>query len=218
MKSNQFNHIRWFHYSAVALLVTSCCVFNARITRGNSDYQANGSADIGQAPAADTGVTSDRGPAATPTLRIVPGLTPQDIYMNLEASGFGKHTQTTGVGNSPDKPQVVVFRGEDDSMASAGVYMTYLVKTGGATEAETVSEAAFSCTAPTREIAARYLGFCASIPYDSSQPASAQAWVQRVVNQGTPRASKLFGPAEFTILCDSPTKGAYVLDIVPAKE
>lgn len=138
--------------------------------------------------------------------------------LNLEASGFGKHKQSSGIGNSPDRPQVVVFSGEDESMASAGVYMAYSVKTGGATEVSTVSEAAFVCAAPTREIAARYLGFCASIPYDDSQPASAQDWVQRAVLQGADSESTIFGPAKFTVLCNSPTAGAYLLDIVPAIE
>jgi hypothetical protein len=124
-----------------------------------------------------------------PASRNIPGLTPQDVYLNLENKGF-KCSEPELMG--PDNE--VRWTCEKKEANSE-----YLVEIDSS-DANSVRlvEAWVVSSDPARAdaLAQDFLGYVATVPYEGAQPEEAKAWVEQNVGS---KASAEFGGVSYTL-------------------
>ena len=128
-------------------------------------------------------------PEHEPAPRNIPGLTPQDVYLNLEEKGF-----------ECSEPELM--RPEDEvrwtceRQEAKGEYVVEI----SSKDANSVRllEAKVTSHDPARAdaLAGDFLGYVARVPYDGAQPKEAQAWVENNVGS---KASAEFGGVSYTL-------------------
>jgi outer membrane biosynthesis protein TonB len=128
-------------------------------------------------------------PEHEPAPRNIPGLTPQDVYLNLEEKGF-----------ECSEPELM--RPEDEvrwtckRQEAKGEYVVEI----SSKDANSVRllEAKVTSHDPARAdaLAGDFLGYVARVPYDGAQPKKAQAWVENNVGS---KASAKFGGVSYTL-------------------
>src|SRR5829696_1333549 len=128
-------------------------------------------------------------PEPEPALRNIPGLTPQDVYLNLENKGF-KCSEPELMG--PDNEVRWTCEKQD-------VQGEYLVEINSS-DANSVRliEAWVISNEPARAeaLAQDFLGYVARVPYEGAHPQEAKAWVEQNVGS---KVSAEFGGVSYTL-------------------
>lgn len=128
-------------------------------------------------------------PEPEPAPRNIPGLAPQDVYLNLEKKGF-----------ECSEPELM--RPEDEvrwtceRREAEGEYVVEI----SSKDANSVRllEAKVTSYDPARAdaLAGDFLGYLARVPYEGAQPKEAKAWVENNVGS---KASAEFGGVSYTL-------------------
>jgi hypothetical protein len=128
-------------------------------------------------------------PKSEPASRNIPGLTPQDVYLNLENRGF-KCSEPELMG--PDNEVRWTCEKQD-------VQGEYLVEINSS-DANSVRlvEARVISHDPARAdaLAKDFLGYVARVSYEGAQPEEAKAWVEQNVGS---KVSAEFGGVSYTL-------------------
>jgi hypothetical protein len=128
-------------------------------------------------------------PELEPAPRNIPGLTPQDVYLNLEDRGF-KCSEPELMGSDNE------VRWTCEKQEPQGEYSVEI----NSKDANSVRfvEARVSSNEPTRAdaLARDFLGYVATIPYEGAQPEEAKAWVEQHVGS---KVSAEFGGVSYTL-------------------
>jgi hypothetical protein len=128
-------------------------------------------------------------PEPEPAPRNIPGLTPQDVYLNLENRGF-KCSEPELMG--PDNQ----VRWTCERQEAQGKYLVEI----SSSDANSVRlvEARVITYDPARAdaLAQDFLGYVARVPYEGAQPEEAKAWVEHNVGS---KASAVFGGVWYTL-------------------
>jgi hypothetical protein len=121
--------------------------------------------------------------------RNIPGLTPQDVYLNLENRGF-KCSEPELIG--PDNE----VRWTCEKKGANGEYLVEI----NSSDANSVRlvEAWVISDDPARAdgLAQDFLGYVATVSYEGAQPEEAKAWVEQNVGS---KASAEFGGVSYTL-------------------
>ena len=121
--------------------------------------------------------------------RNIPGLTPQDVYLNLENRGF-KCSEPELMG--PDNE----VRWTCEKQEANGEYLVEI----NSSDANSVRliEAWVISNEPARAdaLAQDFLGYVARVPYEGAQPEEAKAWVKQNVGS---KVSAEFGGVSYTL-------------------
>jgi hypothetical protein len=124
-----------------------------------------------------------------PAQRNIPGLTPQDVYLNLENRGF-KCSEPQLMGPEDD------VRWTCERQEAKGEYSVEI----NSKDANSVRliEAKVISYEPARAdpLAQDFLGYVARVPYEGAQPEEAKAWVEHNVGS---KASAEFGGVSYTL-------------------
>jgi hypothetical protein len=128
-------------------------------------------------------------PEPEPAQRNIPGLTPQDVYLNLENRGF-KCSEPQLMGPEDD------VRWTCERQEAKGEYSVEI----NSKDANSVRliEAKVISYEPARAdpLAQDFLGYVARVPYEGAQPEEAKAWVEHNVGS---KASAEFGGVSYTL-------------------
>jgi hypothetical protein len=128
-------------------------------------------------------------PEPEPTPSNIPGLTPQDVYLNLENRGF-KCSEPELMG--PDNE----VRWTCEKQETHGEYSVEI----NSSDANSVRliEAWVISNEPARAdaLAQDFLGYVARAPYEGAQPEEAKAWVEQNVGS---KVSAEFGGVSYTL-------------------
>jgi hypothetical protein len=128
-------------------------------------------------------------PEPEPTPSNIPGLTPQDVYLNLENRGF-KCSEPELMG--PDNE----VRWTCEKQKTHGEYSVEI----NSSDANSVRliEAWVISNEPARAdaLAQDFLGYVARAPYEGAQPEEAKAWVEQNVGS---KVSAEFGGVSYTL-------------------
>jgi hypothetical protein len=128
-------------------------------------------------------------PKPEPASRNIPGLTPQDVYLNLENRGF-KCSEPELMG--PDNE----VRWTCEKQEANGEYLVEI----NSSDANSVRlvEAWVISDDPARAdaLAQDFLGYVATVPSEGAQPEEAKAWVEQNVGS---KASAEFGGVSYTL-------------------
>jgi outer membrane biosynthesis protein TonB len=124
-----------------------------------------------------------------PEPKNIPGLTPQDVYLNLENRGFEcSEPELTGSGDQ--------VRWTCKKQEAKGEYLVEI----SSKDANSVRlvEAKVVSNDPARAdaLAQDFLGYVARVPYEGAQPKEAKGWVERNVGH---KASAEFGGVSYTL-------------------
>jgi hypothetical protein len=127
----------------------------------------------------------------------IPGLTPSDVYLSLEAKGF-----TTEKDYRAEGSRYICKRQTGGCFWSGQVYApsgdsTKVLAVMGMVQNQTGD------TAHTDEWSAPFLAYVASLPYTGSTPKEAMFWVNTNVGRNT---EKQFGPAKIQLFAKSDTR------------
>jgi hypothetical protein len=128
-------------------------------------------------------------PKPEPASRNIPGLTPQDVYLNLENRGFKcSEPELMGPGNE--------VRWTCEKQKTHGEYSVEI----NSSDANSVRliEAWVISNEPARAdaLAQDFLGYVAGAPYEGAQPEEAKAWVEQNVGS---KVSAEFGGVSYTL-------------------
>jgi hypothetical protein len=128
-------------------------------------------------------------PEPEPAPRNIPGLTPQDVYLNLENRGF-KCSEPELMG--PDKQ----VRWTCERQEAQGKYLVE-ISSSDANSVRLVEARVFTYD-PARAdaLAQDFLGYVARVSYEGAQPEEAKAWVEHNVGS---KASAVFGGVWYTL-------------------
>ena len=128
-------------------------------------------------------------PEPKPAPRNIPGLTPQDVYLNLENKGF-KCSEPELMGSDNE------VRWTCEKQDVQGEYLVEI----NSSDANSVRlvEARVISHDPARAdaLAKDFLGYVARVSYEGAQPEEAQAWVEHNVGS---KASAEFGGVSYTL-------------------
>jgi len=128
-------------------------------------------------------------PEPEPAPSNIPGLTPQDIYLNLENRGF-KCSEPELMGPEDE------VRWTCERQDAQGEY-SVVINSKDANSVRFV-EAKVISHEPARAdaLAQDFLGYVARVPYEGAQPEEAKGWVERNVSS---KASAEFGGVSYTL-------------------
>jgi hypothetical protein len=128
-------------------------------------------------------------PEPEPTPSNIPGLTPQDVYLNLENRGF-KCSEPKLMGHQNE------VRWTCEKQKTHGEYSVEI----NSSDANSVRliEAWVISNEPARAdaLAQDFLGYVARVPYEGAQPEEAKAWVKQNVGS---KVSAEFGGVSYTL-------------------
>jgi hypothetical protein len=128
-------------------------------------------------------------PELEPTPSNIPGLTPQDVYLNLENRGF-KCSEPKLMGHQNE------VRWTCEKQKTHGEYSVEI----NSSDANSVRliEAWVISNEPARAdaLAQDFLGYVARVPYEGAQPEEAKAWVKQNVGS---KVSAEFGGVSYTL-------------------
>jgi hypothetical protein len=128
-------------------------------------------------------------PEPEPAPRNIPGLTPQDVYLNLENKGF-KCSEPKLMGHQNE------VRWTCEKQETHGEYSVEI----NSSDANSVRliEAWVISDDPARAdaLARDFLGYVARVPYEGAQPEEAKAWVEQNVGS---KVSAEFGGVSYTL-------------------
>ena len=137
-----------------------------------------------------TSVGEDNGNETTPpaATKVIPGLMPADVYLNLEKQGF-----TTEKQFSSEYGNTWISKKEVEGISF--VVTTY------SSETENVENVKATATidSSVKEIVATesFIGYIASLPFENSKPKETMQWVKDNFNND--KASTTVGSVKFTI-------------------
>ncbi len=124
-----------------------------------------------------------------PAPRNIPGLTPQDVYLNLESRGF-KCSEPKLMG-----PQNEV-RWTCEKQEAQGEYLVE-INSSDANSVRLIEAWVISHDpAHANALAQDFLGYVAGIPYEGAKPEEAKAWVEQNVGS---KVSAEFGGVSYTL-------------------
>lgn len=142
-------------------------------------------------------------PAAKPNVKVIPGMTPADVYGNLAEKGFTKAGPSKVGGDAYWKLTSKDAAGEN----VVGVYGP------DASSVRLIDVLSLSFTHADPDAAARdFLGYVATLPYDGADPAKARAWIEQNISQQ--QATTTIGGVTFAL---GHKARAYTLRIEPAR-
>src|ERR687889_2740975 len=128
-------------------------------------------------------------PEAKPAPSNIPGLTPQDVYLNLENKGF-KCSEPELMGPEDD------VRWTCERHEAKGEYMVE-INSKDANSVRLLKARVISHEpARTDALAEDFLGYVARVPYEGAQPDEAKEWVEQSVGR---KASAEFGGVSYTL-------------------
>jgi hypothetical protein len=128
-------------------------------------------------------------PEAKPAPSNIPGLTPQDVYLNLENKGF-KCSEPELMGPEDD------VRWTCERHEAKGEYMVE-INSKDANSVRLLKAWVISHEpARTDALAEDFLGYVARVPYEGAQPDEAKEWVEQSVGR---KASAEFGGVSYTL-------------------
>jgi hypothetical protein len=121
--------------------------------------------------------------------RNIPGLTPQDVYLNLENKGF-KCSEPKLMGHQNE------VRWTCEKQEAQGEYLVK-IDSSDANSVRLVKARVISHD-PARAdaLAQDFLGYVARVPYEGAQPEEAKAWVEQNVGS---KVSAEFGGVSYTL-------------------
>jgi hypothetical protein len=129
-------------------------------------------------------------PEPEPASKNIPGLTPQDVYVNLENRGFKcSEPELMGADNE--------VRWTCEKQEAQGEYLVEIYSKD-ANSVRLVEAWVISHDDPARAdaLAQDFLGYVARAPYEGAQPQEAKAWVEQHVGS---KASAEFGGVSYTL-------------------
>jgi hypothetical protein len=128
-----------------------------------------------------------------PSGRVIPGLMPVDLYLNLEEKGFTTEKRLGGA--QKEFRCTLEFAGGEHQATAFGSAASNVT----AISAHTTIYG----EANTSALAAPFLGYVATLSYDGAEPEQARAWVE--ANLGK-EAETMFGPVKFQLFGEPPTR------------
>jgi hypothetical protein len=128
-------------------------------------------------------------PESEPAPSNIPGLTPQDVYLNLENKGF-KCSEPKLMGHQNE------VRWTCEKQEAQGEYLVK-IDSSDANSVRLVKARVISHD-PARAdaLAQDFLGYVARVPYEGAQPEEAKAWVEQNVGS---KVSAEFGGVSYTL-------------------
>jgi hypothetical protein len=124
-----------------------------------------------------------------PAPRNIPGLTPQDVYLNLENRGF-KCSEPKLMGSQNE------VRWTCEKQVSQGEYLVE-INSSDANSVRLIEAWVISHDpAHADALAQDFLGYVAEIPYEGAKPEEAKAWVEQNVGS---KVSAEFGGVSYTL-------------------
>jgi hypothetical protein len=154
-----------------------------------------GKAEVAKKPSQDqhqqhkSGPKPEPEPEAEPAPSNIPGLTPQDVYLNLENKGF-KCSEPELMGPEDD------VRWTCERHEAKGEYMVE-INSKDANSVRLLKAWVISHEpARTDALAEDFLGYVARVPYEGAQPDEAKEWVEQSVGR---KASAEFGGVSYTL-------------------
>jgi hypothetical protein len=128
-------------------------------------------------------------PEPEPASMNIPGLTPQDVYLNLENRGFKcSEPELRGAGNE--------VRWTCERQEAKDEYLVE-INSSDANSVRVVEARVISYDPARADALARdFLGYVAIVPYEGAQPEEAKAWVEQNVGS---KASAEFGGVSYTL-------------------
>jgi outer membrane biosynthesis protein TonB len=128
-------------------------------------------------------------PEPEPAPSNIPGLTPQDVYLNLENKGF-KCSEPKLMGHQNE------VRWTCEKQEAQGEYLVK-IDSSDANSVRLVKARVISHD-PARAdaLAQDFLGYVAKVPYEGAQPEEAKAWVKQNVGS---KVSAEFGGVSYTL-------------------
>jgi hypothetical protein len=154
-----------------------------------------GKAEVAKKPSQDqhqqhkSGPKPEPEPEAEPAPSNIPGLTPQDVYLNLENKGF-KCSEPELMGPEDD------VRWTCERHEAKGEYMVE-INSKDANSVRLLKAWVISHEpAHTDALAEDFLGYVARVPYEGAQPDEAKEWVEQSVGR---KASAEFGGVSYTL-------------------
>ena len=128
-------------------------------------------------------------PEPEPAPRNIPGLTPQDVYLNLENRGFEcSEPELMGADNE--------VRWTCEKQEAQGEYLVE-INSSDANSVRLVEARVISHErARADALAQDFLGYVARAPYEGAQPEKAKAWVEQNVGS---KVSAEFGGVSYTL-------------------
>jgi hypothetical protein len=143
----------------------------------------------GPKPEPERGPKRGPKPEAKPAPSNIPGLTPQDVYLNLENKGF-KCSEPELMGPEDD------VRWTCERHEAKGEYMVE-INSKDANSVRLLKAWVISHEpARTDALAEDFLGYVARVPYEGAQPDEAKEWVEQSVGR---KASAEFGGVSYTL-------------------
>ena len=128
-------------------------------------------------------------PEPEPALRNIPGLTPQDVYLNLENKGF-KCSEPELMG-----PEIDV-RWTCEKQEAKGEYLVEINSKDANSVRLVEGKVTSYDPACADALAGDFLGYVARVPYEGARPEEAKAWVENNVGS---KASAEFGGVSYTL-------------------
>jgi hypothetical protein len=128
-------------------------------------------------------------PEPEPAPRNIPGLTPQDVYLNLENRDF-KCSEPELMG--PDNQ----VRWTCEKQEANGEYLVEINSSDANSVRLLEARVISSDPAHADALAQDFLGYVATIPYEGAHPEEAKAWVKQNVGS---KASAEFGGVSYTL-------------------
>ena len=184
---------------AIAILMVGCGKEGAGQSRGHESDADLRPSQVKQAPpkkaetakgeVAKKASQEQQKPEPEPALRNIPGLTPQDVYLNLENRGFEcSDPELMGPENE--------VRWTCEKQEASGEYLVEI----NSSDANSVRrvEAWVISSEPARldAMAQDFSGYVTTIPYEGAHPEEAKAWVKQNVGS---KASAEFGGVSYTL-------------------
>jgi hypothetical protein len=128
-------------------------------------------------------------PEPQPASRNIPGLTPQDVYLNLEDRGFEcSEPELMGPENE--------VRWTCEKQVAKGEYLAEIHSSDANSVRLLQAEVTSFEPARADALAQDFLGYMATVPYEGAQPEEAKAWVERNVGS---KVSAEFGGVSYTL-------------------
>jgi hypothetical protein len=128
-------------------------------------------------------------PEPEPAPRNIPGLTPQDVYLNLENRDFKcSEPELMGCNNQ--------VRWTCEKQEANGEYLVEINSSDANSVRLVEARVISSDPAHADALAQDFLGYVATIPYEGAHPEEAKAWVKQNVGS---KASAEFGGVSYTL-------------------
>jgi hypothetical protein len=128
-------------------------------------------------------------PEPEPAPRNIPGLTPQDVYLNLENKGF-KCSEPKLMGHQNE------VRWTCEKQEAQGEYLIKIDSSDANSVRLVKARVISQDPARADALAQDFLGYVARVPYEGAQPEEAKAWVKQNVGS---KVSAEFGGVSYTL-------------------